>query len=203
MNLVNELINMFFAGFVFVTIFNWLTSSKMELYLVGIWSLFINAFIKAIFTTLHKLWFVNTNFDNNHKVIIYVIAAIITAIGGAKLYNSGWIRIILSKLGKKTLGNNIFKDVIDFNKKTIMLVYLKDSDYFYSGTFKLMDEHDADSYITLIDYSIFNKGDNKLLRNNTGYKMSIIFSLHDIEHIELLYEDDSEVWRLLGDSDEK
>lgn len=194
---------MFLAGFVFVTIFNWLTSLKMELYSVGIWSLFVNAFIKALFSTLQNYLLVEIDFDNNFKVVIYVITAIITAILLAKVYNSNWIKSNLSKLGKKTLGNNIFKDVIDFNTKTILLVYLKDSDCFYSGTFKYMDEHDADSYVALIDYSIFNKTDNQLIRDNSGNKMSIVFCLHDIEHIELLYEENSDVWKMFTRSGEK
>lgn len=201
--MVNELVNMFLAGFVFVTIFNWLTSLKMELYLVGIWSLFVNAFIKASFATLHNYLFVGIDFDDNLKIVIYVITAIIAAILLAKVYNSNWTRNNLSRLGKKTLGNNMFKDVIDFDKKTILLVYLKDSDCFYSGTFKYMDEHDADSYIALIDYSVFNKADNQLIRDNSGNKMSIVFCLHDIEHIELLYEENSAVWNLLNGSDER
>ncbi len=203
MSMINELVNMFFAGFVFVTIFNWLTSLKMELYLVGIWSLFVNAFIKASFATLHNYLLVEIDFDDNLKIVIYVITAILAAILLAKVYNSNWTRTNLSRLGKKTLGNNMFKDVIDFDKKTILLVYLKDSDYFYSGTFKYMDEHDADSYIALIDYSVFNKADNQLIRDNSGNKMSIVFCLHDIEHIELLYEENSAVWNLLDGSDKR
>lgn len=192
---------MFLAGFVFVMIFNWLTSLKMELYLVGILSLFVNAFIKAVFATLHNYLLVGVDFDENLKVVIYVVIAIITSVLLAKVYNSNWTRSNLSKLGKKTLGNNMFKDVIDFNKKAILLVYLKDSDCFYSGTFKYMDEHDTDSYIALIDYSIFSKADNQLIRDNSGNKMSIVFCLHDIEHIEILYEENSDVWKLLGGSD--
>ena len=94
---------MFFAGFIFITIFNWLTSLKMELYLVGIWSLFVNAFIKASFATIHNYFLVGMDFDDNLKVVIYVITAIVAAILLAKVYNSNWTRANLSRLGKKTL----------------------------------------------------------------------------------------------------
>lgn len=194
---------MFLAGFVFVTIFNWLTSSKMELYLVGIWSLFINAFIKNFFSVLHSFIFDKIDFNENMKVVIYVISAIVTATFLAKLYNSTWTRKTLSGLGKKTFGNNIFKDIVDFDKKTILLIYLKDSEFFYSGTFKFMDEHDSNSFIALIDYSVFNYADNQLVRDNSGNKMTIVFCLRDVEHIELLYEEDSDVWQMLDGSDEK
>ena len=202
-HLVNDLINMFLAGFVFVTIFNWLTSLKMELYLVGIWSLFVNAVIKNIFSVLHSFILKTIDFNENIKVVIYVFTAIVTATFFSKLYNGKWIRRNLSKLGKKTFGNNIFKDVVDFDKKTILLIYLRNSEFFYCGTFKYMDEHDTDSYIALIDYSIFNHADNQLIRDNSGNKMTIVFCLRDIEHIELLYEEDSDVWQMLGGSNQK
>lgn len=192
---------MFLAGLVFVVLFNWLTNIKMELYLVGIWSLFANAFIKSIFSTVHDFCLVKIDFDEHFKVVVYVITAVLSSFLLARVYNSNFLKRILIRVGKKTLGNNVFKDVIDFDKKTMVSVYLKDSDYFYIGTFKYMDEHDGDSYIALIDYSMFNRADNNLLRNNCDNKMSIVFCLRDIEHIEILYEDNSDVWKLLGGSD--
>ena len=44
---------------------------------------------------------------------------------------------------------------------------------------------------------------NQLIRDNSGNKMSIVFCLHDIEHIELLYEENSVVWNLLDGSDKR
>ena len=194
---------MFLAGFVFVTIFNWLTSLKLELYLIGIWSLFVNAFIKNAFSVLHSFVLKKLDFNENVKVVIYVISAIVTAILLAKLYNSNWTRRKLSRIGKKTFGNNIFRDIVDFDKKTIFIIYLKDSNFFYCGTFKYMDENGSDSYIALIDYSVFSYADDELIRDNSGNKMTIVFCLQDVEHIELLYEDDSDVWKMLGSGDEK
>lgn len=191
---------MLLAGLIFVVLFNWLANIKMELYLVGIWSLFANAFIKAFFSTIHNFWLVEIDFDEHFKIVVYVITAVILAFLFVRVYSSNIFKRILIRVGKKTLGNNVFKDAIDFDKRTMMLIYLKESDYFYIGTFKFMDEHDENSYIALINYSIFNRADNSLLRNNSDNKMSIVFCLHDIEHIELLYEDNSEVWKLIGNS---
>ena len=192
---------MFLAGLVFVVLFNWLTNIKMELYLVGIWSLFANAFIKYVFSTIHVFCLVKTDFDEHFKIVVYVITAVLSAFLLSRVYNSNFFKRILVRVGKRTLGNNVFKDVIDFDKKTMVAVYLKGSDCFYIGTFKYMDEHDGDSYIALIDYSMLKRADNNLLRNNCDNKMSIVFCLRDVEHIELLYEDNSDVWKLLGGSD--
>lgn len=201
--LVTELVNMFLAGFIFVVLFDWLTNIKQELYLVGIWSLFANAFIKSVFSIVHKFYLVEINFDEHLKILIYVISSVMLAFILARVYNGKILKRILIKVGKKTLGNNVFKDVIDFDMRTIMSVYLKDSDYFYIGTFKYMDEHEGDSYISLVDYFVCNRADNSLLRNSCSNKMSIVFCLRDVEHIELLYEDNSDVWKLLGDGNTK
>ncbi len=195
--LTNEILDLFFAGYIFIMIFNWLTGIKMEIYLIGIWSLVTNKFIKTIFLAIHSILFVKVDFDENIKVIVYVIFAIISAFLLAKLYNSNKIRKLLSIVCLKTFGNNAFKDLIDFNKRTMMLVYPKDSEWFYGGAFKLMDENGSDSYIALIEYCIYNKEDGQLLRDHSQHKMSITFRMQDIEHIELLYEEDSEVWNRL------
>lgn len=192
---------MFLAGLVFVVLFNWLTSIKMELYLVGIWSLFANALIKYVYSSIHAFFLIDIDFEEHLKIVIYVFTAVLSAFLFARVYNSNSFKRILIKVGKKTLGNNVFKDIIDFDKKTLVSVYPKDLDCFYIGTFKYMDEHEGDSYIALIEYSICNRVDNSIVRNSSNNKMSMVICLRDIEHIEFLYEDNSDVWKLIDGND--
>ena len=100
------------------------------------------------------------------------------------------------KIFNKTIHENIFDDVIDYNKKTMAKVYIKDLDVFYVGTFSLIEEKGNDSYISLIDYA--------LLKNDTfkevyrGETSSVVFNLNDIDRIEFTYEDDSKIWESLS-----
>lgn len=179
-------------------IFNWLTSTKMEMYLVVIWAVFANVFIKSFCGAIHSIILPEIDFNNNLKVILYIVTALVTSALISWLYNSTFIKKFLYKLGKKTFGNDVFKDIVDYNKRTMMMVYLKESDIMYGGIFKLKDEKGADSYITLIKYCLYEKNSNTLIRDFNKQKASVVINLRDVERIEIIYEDDSEVWDLLN-----
>lgn len=201
----NDIIELFLAGYIFITVFNWLTSTKMELYVAGIWSLLINKMITTFFGGLHSIFFVEVDFDENIKVVIYVLFALCSAILVSIAFNSVLVKRILGAVCKRTFGNNAFKDAIDFKKRTMMLVYLKDSKQFYGGIFKLMDERGAESYIVLTNYCVYGREDNQVIRDCSKSKMSIIFTLREIEYIEVLYEEDSAVlkWLVCGNEQSK
>lgn len=184
-----------------MTFFNWLTNTKMELYIVGIWSLFVNALIKTSCTALHHYIWTNIDFNESVKIIIYVLTAIVSAFILAWIMNTKIVKLVLTKIFSKTIGNDVFKDVIDYNKRTMMRIYLKDSDICYLGAFKLKDVNGSDSYITLIEYTSYKKDSNEIIQENSkklGLKSSITFCMQDIERIEMFYENDSEVWELLN-----
>jgi len=168
------------------------------MYVIGIWSLFVNAFIVSVCSVLHNNFWTKIDIDENLKIIIYISIAITSAVLGARIYNSNWVKKLISKIGKKTFGNNVFKDVIDFDKKTMMLIHLKDSQFFYGGMFRLMDEHGSNSYVSLTNYCIYSEEDNQVIRDCSNQKMAIVFNLQDIQRIELLYEDDSKVWEWIN-----
>ena len=104
----------------------------------------------------------------------------------------------MNKISKRTWDDDIFKDVIDYNKRTMMILYLKNSDIIYSGIFKLREQKGANSNICLIKYSIIKKESNVLIRKHEDIKSSVIINLQDVERVELVYEDDSEVWKWLN-----
>lgn len=173
----------------------------MDTYLIGLWSIFINILIKSFCSAVHSLILTSVDINESIKTIIYLLISILSAFFISWILNTTFVRNILSKIGKKTPGNDIFKDVIDYNKRTMMQVYLKDSDNVYLGAFKLKDENGPDSYITLIEYSIYQKGTNTPIRDNSktlGLPSAVTFSLHDVECIEIIYENDSTVWKWLN-----
>lgn len=109
---------------------------------------------------------------------------------------------MLSKLGKKTFGNDVLKDVIDYDKRTMMLVYLKNDDVIYGGTFRARDERGIESYIVLINYCLYEKNSGKIIRNSSNKKASVVINMKDVERVEMLYENDSKVWEFLNQYNE-
>lgn len=200
--MVSDLINLFLSGFIFMTIYNWLTNTEMHLYIIGIWSLFINTLIKTIFSALHIFVCVHIDFNEYLKSLIYVLFAIISAFIVVKIRNSELVKKVLDKLVRKTVSKDIFSDLVD-KKRTILYVYLKDSDFYYSGVLKLREEKGESSYIALIDYILCNKTTCEIVKDYTEYKMAVTINLQDEERIEFLYEDDSETWKWLNNDNEE
>lgn len=196
--IVQDLINLFLSGFVFMTLYNWLINTQMDIYLIGIWSLFINSLIKALCSVLHSIILTETTFSESAKILIYVVTAILLSILVVKIRESNCFKNIISKLHQKTMNTNILDDVIDYDKRTTMMVYPKDSDIYYNGIFRLHEEKGAESYIALMNYYLCNKNDDEIIRDYSSVKSSVIINLQDIERIELFYEDNSETWKWLN-----
>lgn len=202
LNVTEGIINLFLSGFIFITVFNWLTNTKMELYIIGVWSIIINTLIKTVCKAIHSVIFVNYDFNESVKILIYVMVALIFAFSIPWFLRCDITKRCICKIAGRTLGNDVFNDIIDYEKRTIGIVYLKNSDIYYSGILRLRDEHGNNSYIVLIDYSIYNKGDNEMIRKNSkdlGLNTTVAFNMQDVERIEMFYEDDSDVWKCLNE----
>jgi len=196
--IIPDLINLFLSGFVFMTLYNWLTNTQMDLYLIGIWSLFINSLIKALCSVLHSVILTKINFSESSKILIYVVVAVLLSIFVVKVRDTKCFKKIISKLHQKTINRDILNDVIDYDKRTSMMVYPKNSDLYYSGMFRLHEEKGAESYITLINYALCSKKDDEIIRDYSEQKSAVIINLQDIERIELFYEKESETWSWLN-----
>lgn len=183
-----------------MSIYNWLTNSQMDVYILGLWSIFVNALIKTLCSVIHIFVLSNTSFNESIKTIIYVFTAMCLSIVTVKLRDCSYVRSLLNKIGKRTVHADILDDVIDYDKRTIMTVYLKDSDVYYRGIFRLRDEKGLDSYITLINYISFSVSDDEEIFNpkDANLNSTVVFNLHDIERIELFYENDSRTWKWLA-----
>ena len=190
---------MFMSGFIFISIYNWLSNKTMDTYLIGIWSLIINALIQLFYSTLHIIFFSNIDFNESFKLSVYVMTAIIAPEFIVKIINSNYIRKLSIFLNNATVKQDIFDDAIDYNKKTLMNIYLKDSDIYYAGTFKLRERKSIESYIMLNDDIVCTNDDECICDySNQGLNSSVLINLQDIERIELLYEKDSKTWEWLN-----
>lgn len=132
---------------------------------------------------------------------MYITTAIIMPFLISIFLQTKIFRTILFKTNRKSINDAIFNDIIDYDKKTIMRIYLKSSPVMYIGTFKIREEKGTESYITLIDYVSFNIENGKnIIFQPDKYKLksSVVINLKDIERIELIYEKNSQLIERLG-----
>lgn len=166
-------------------------------------SLFISFLVKSFYATIHSFIFKNIIINDSLKVIIFSLTGLILALICTYVKHTYFITKILYRINNKSINNDIFDDIIDYDKRTMMNIYIKSSDIYYIGRFSFREENGIDSWISLVDYcSVNKKTEDKIFDpEESGLKSSIAINLNSIERIELIYEDDSEVWKRLSGSE--
>lgn len=197
---VPRLCNLFLYGFIFMTIYTWLTNKKLDMYLYILWGLFVNFIIVNFYKATYTFIFDDYYFSEPIKILIYSISAISLPFIITFILNTNKVRNILSKCANKTISDDILDDVIDYKKKNIVKAYLKDSNLYYLGSLAIREEKGSDSYIGLIDYQVFNMDTGELLLDTTqeDYQTSVILNLHDLKSVELYYSSGSDTWEWLS-----
>lgn len=194
-DIIPELVNLFLSGFIFMSMYTWITNKKIDISSITIWSLFISVLIKTFYSLLHSFILLDCSFDENFKVIIYVVTGFILPFVFIRLKNSKVFRYILFNTNSKSINIDIFDDMIDYDKRTTMQVYLKNSNIMYIDTFKLREENGKDSFIALTDYAsmYINTKDIIFKPDDHNLKSSVIINLQDVERIEIVYDKNSKL----------
>lgn len=188
--LVPDLIDLFLSGLLFLTTYSWLNTKKYDISILVIWSLFISYIIKTFYGLI------SFGLSGACVSATYITTGVLSAICITFLKQTRFIKDIMVRFNNKSVNDDIFDDVIDYEKRTIMAVYLKNSDIFYSGKFGFREEKGNDSWICLFDYIVVDKENNEEVYNPeaSNLKSSVVIPLSNVERIELVYEDDSKVW---------
>ncbi len=193
---MSDLINLFLSGFIFVYTYNWLNNKKMDISILTIWSLFISTLIKSLYSMIHIFILSNIKIPDAIKIMIYsltglLLALLLTRFKKAKIFNR-----LLYEVNNKSINDDIFDDIIDYEKRTMMNVYIKSSDIYYVGRFSFREEKGIDSWITLVEYCRVDKKTNSKLFDPAegGLCSSVAINLKEVERIEIIYEKDSKVW---------
>lgn len=197
----SDIINLFLSGFIFMYAYNWFNNNKIDTSILTVWSLFISVLIKSFYSALHIIILPNAKIPDAIKIIVYSFTGFLFAVLLTYLKKLKVFRQILYQINNKSINDDIFDDIIDYDKKTMMNIYLKSSDVYYIGRFSFREENGNDSWISLVEYYSMDKKTNNPIFNPKAGELnsSVAINLKDIERIEIIYEKDSEVWkRLIG-----
>lgn len=197
--IVPDLINLFLPGFIFMITCSWMNAKKYDVSVLTISSLFISYIISVFYATIHNFIFINYDFNESIKSLIYIISGLTFPPIIIFFQNTKLFKKFLRKLNHKSIHEDIFDDIIDYNKKTILQVYIKNSSVMYIGTFKVREEKGSESYIALIDYAAMDVNTRNVIfnPNKKNLNSSVVINLRDVERIELIYEKDSDLWNYL------
>lgn len=198
--IMSDLINLFLSGFIFVYIYNWFNNKKMDISTLTIWSLFISALIKSLYSTIHIFILSSIEIPNAVKIIIYSLTGFLLAILLTQLKNTKKITRILYKVNNKSINDDIFDDIFDYDKKTMLKIYIKSSDVYYIGRFSFREENGINSWISLVEYNCIDRQTNKKIFDPEAGRLysSVAINLKEVERMEIIYEKDSKVWEKLN-----
>lgn len=196
-SIIPDLINLFLSGFIFISVYDWLNNIKHDISVITIWSIFTSFLVKAFYSSIHCVILKDVTINDSVKILIYSVTGLCLAFVFTYLKNRKLIRKLLYHTNHKSINSDIFDDIIDYNKKTILNIYLKTSNIYYTGTFWIREEKGLDSWIVLVNYNRINKDTNKLEfdPDSFGFKTTVAINLRDVELIEISYSDGSEVWK--------
>lgn len=189
---------LFLPGYIFMLLFLWLNSRKLDLTIIALWSMFISYIIQSIWSIIHQFTLSKIIISSELTIIIYIITAVVMCLVFTYIKNNSLILQKLLYKSHKTGNDDIFDDIIDYNLPTMMCVYMK-SNILYIGKFSIKEEKGLDSWITLINYFSADKETKEKIfdPDEKNLKSVVVLNLRDIERIELIYEDESKVWNNL------
>ncbi len=193
--IIQDLLYLFAPGFIFMMVYIYFNNKKIDIGIFTILCLFISYFIKVGCSFFHLFLFSNININETIKIVIYFVLAFIFAMLFTMIKNTKLTKALFNKVNNKSIYDNIFDGIIDYQKPTTLQIYLKSSKTQYTGRFVCIEEKGLDSWIVLADYVRYVNDVEVFCPVDYNIKSSVTINLHDIESIEIIYKDDSNVWK--------
>ena len=75
--IIPDIIGLFLPGYIVVALCNWLINNKMDIYIIGIWSLVISYLIQNFYSAIHIFLITDVDINESIKIVIYIITALI------------------------------------------------------------------------------------------------------------------------------
>lgn len=191
------MMNLFLSGFIFMSMYNWLNNKKTDVTIITVWSLFISVLVQSFYSVVHNYILSNIAFSEALKILVFSFTGLLLAFIVTYFKKNNLVQSILYVFNNKSINSDIFDDIIDYKKRTMLKIYPKSSDIYYLGKFSFREEKGIDSWISLVEYCSVYKTNNQVADDPGVIKSSLVINLRDVEHLEIIYEDDSEVWKWL------
>lgn len=125
------------------------------------------------------------------KEISPIIFAIMSSYILSVFYMSSYFEWLLKFLKiRKTVHDNFWTDIIDYENGTYFTVYLKENKLVYSGAIIKHEEKEENNYLLMSDYIIYDLEGNQL-RDSSSDQECIVLNTNDISRFELSYSPSS------------
>ena len=176
----------FVPGYIFISTFQFLTSRKYSQNQITI-SIVISYILKSVFSFLHRLIFIEHQFAFSERAIILIIVSFLCAIILTAITEFTSINKLLLNVSHKSIHDNIWKNVIDFNRGTTLKLNSDNKEYI--GKIVLYEEKGNDSWFVLKDYIVHE--DDKYYNSkdalNGKFDSMLAINIKNVDTVELFY----------------
>lgn len=180
----------FIPGYIFIKTFQILTSRKPPKDQLVL-SIVFSYIIKGICSVGHQYFFTDIVFPWGCRVAVLLFLALILSLITVVISELKFVNEIIIKINHKSIHNDIWQDVIDYNNgATMRFIY---DDVMYIGVLDLHEEKGNDSWFILDDYTIEeNNGDTRCSRDMMakGVNTKLAVNLNGVKRVELYYENE-------------
>lgn len=185
LNQLPIILEYFIPGFLFVRIFQILTSRKDSTYQLII-SVAVSYILKAFCSIVHEYILTDINFSWNWRVLILSIFAAVSSVILVCISEIKFVNRILLHINNKSLHDDIWQDIIDYRNGTTLRFICGDTTYI--GTLVIHEERGNDSWFVLDDYIVEEKN-SKYKAEDMNFRSRIAINLRDVDRVELYYGD--------------
>ena len=94
----------------------------------------------------------------------------------------------------KSIHNDIWSDIVDYDKGTIMKVFMKNNNVIYLGYLGIHEENGNDSWFVLTDYKCIYSNETEFDSRDSSNMTTVAIPLREVERIELFYDNNTKIF---------
>lgn len=148
-----------------------------------------------MFVMLHNHIFINQTFSLGERVFISSMFAFILTIFLVFICERKWFNYLWSVLNNKSIHDNIWHDIVDFNRGTSLRIVCRNEEIIYSGILDCYEKKGLDSWFVLKDYVVEYKTGIKVDSRCISSESKISINLRNVDRIELYYGNELPTFR--------
>ena len=184
-DIIPSILQYFIPGYIFLTLFNWITAKTQTESQKTIFSCVISFISISIIKTLNSFLFKWDLLNNNIwiNVLFSVLLCTATSIPLAKLFSSNMVE----KFVNDKFSISLHKEILDslINKSANLKIYLKNKDYYFMGHLDSYSIEKGETMICVKQQIKCDFNDNEIYSQEHNPNAYMLFNLKEVDYIEI------------------
>lgn len=185
-----KVISYFVPGAIFISINYYICSKKKGIFEHFIFKSLIISYIIILLSDKMIQTFKITDLEFFKQIFPISIAIISSYILSAFYMSSKFEKFLDYLKIRKTVHDNFWTDIIDYENGTYLTVYLKEEELVYSGAIIKHEEKEDNNYLLMSNYLVYDYEGNKISDMESDQEC-IVLNTNDISRYELSYSPSS------------